>query len=100
MSDGKRSLVSCVGNSNVKKWNFENENKKRRLETDENSTSDSPESLFRLSQNQNVGEKRFSSSQHSNADSDMAGPSKPKYVPKPFVGKTSFLIKWFVLKIK
>ena len=91
MSEGKRSLISRVGNSNVKKWSFENENKKRRLEPDETSTSDSPESLFRLSQN--PGEKRFTSTQHSNNDSDIAGSSKPKYVPKPFVGKNSFLMR-------
>ena len=81
MSEGKRSLISCIGNSNVKKWNFENDNKKRRLESDENSTSDS---LFRLSQ---IDDKVscFTSTQHSKTDG--AGPSKPKYAPKPFVGE-------------
>jgi len=79
MSEGKRSLISCIGNSNVKKWNFENDNKKRRLESDENSTSDS---LFRLSQIDDKG-SCFTSTQHSKTDG--AGPSKPKYAPKPFV---------------
>ena len=81
MSEGKRSLISCIGNSNVKKWNFENDNKKRRLESDENSTSDS---LFRLSQIDDKG-SCFTSTQHSKTDG--AGPSKPKYAPKPFLGE-------------
>ena len=81
MSEGKRSLISCIGNSNVKKWNFENDNKKRRLESDENSTSDS---LFRLSQIDDKG-SCFTSTQ--NSKTDGAGPSKPKYAPKPFVGE-------------
>ena len=86
MSEGKRNLVSCFGTSSVKKWNFESENKKRRIE-DENSSS---ESVFRSNENHGDNNEHMTSTQQSKSDVDSS--TKSKYVPKPFTAPLNSII--------
>ena len=85
MSEGKRNLVSCFGSSSVKKWNFESDSKKRRIEDEKNSSNHkSSDSVFHSNQNHDDDNEYMNMTSTQKFKSDEVDlSSKSKYIPKP-----------------